>query len=331
MGGFVALRLAAAIHFPVFIGISLPIAQLAGVIIGVLLAGLEGFRACSSADARLAVHRLSRAGRIGHQIITTRILLIVDAGGYILLIAAETLMEVACTISLPRGRVAVFSFFALLPARALVPVFAVTCLPRGGIAVGGFATLLPAFALVPVLGSILFPRVGIGMLGYTLYVPADGAFLPVVSLVFLGAVTVLAGEEFDCCSISLSFGDDADGVVIPVLEIAWIGGSAVALRDFFVTAVSVRLRGRSHDDGGGGGLAKVAGEAEVGAAAIQMHIVCRAGGQIAAFIRWVVVLVAAEDQAAGKGKVRTTSHQTYSAALARGLVVGDGALLEGKR
>ena len=180
---FLDFRLTAAIHFPVFIGISLPIAQLAGVIIGVRLAVLEGCRACSSADARLAVHRLSRAGRIGHQIITTRILLIVDAGGYILLIAAETLMEVACTISLPRGRVAVFSFFALLPARALVPVFAVTCLPRGGIAVGGFATLLPARALVPVLAIICLPVAGIAVGGCVLRCVAVFALVIVVGFV----------------------------------------------------------------------------------------------------------------------------------------------------
>ena len=235
-------------------------------------------------------------------------------------------MEVACIISLPRGGVAVLGFSALLPARALVPVFAVTCLPRGGVAVGGFSALLPAFALVPVLaitcfplvgigmvgftalcsafalvpvlGAILFPRVGIGMLGYILFVLADGAFLPVVSLVFLGAVTVLAGEEFDCSIIS--FGDDADaaGAAISVGEIGCVGSAGDALRDFhsFVR----RLRGRGHDDSAGG-LAKVAGEAEVDAAGIQMHIVFRAGGQIAAFIRWVVVLVAAEVHAAGKG------------------------------
>lgn len=64
---------------------------------------------------------------------------------------------------------------------------------------------------------------------------------------------------------------------------------------------------------------------------MEKYIVCRAGGQIAAFIRWAVVLVAAEVQAAGKGDIRIISHQTYSAALARGLVVDDGALLEGKR
>ena len=63
VGGFVALRLAAAIHFPVFIGISLPIAQLAGVIIGVLLAVLEGCRARCPADAGLVVHCLGCAGR----------------------------------------------------------------------------------------------------------------------------------------------------------------------------------------------------------------------------------------------------------------------------
>ena len=120
-----------------------------------------------------------------------------------------------------------------------------------------------------------------------------------VSLVFLGAVTVLAGEEFDCCSISLSFGDDADGVVIPVLEIAWIEGSAVVLRDFFAT-VSVRLRGRGHDDGGGG-LTKVVGEAEVDAPGIQMHIVCRVAGQLTVFTRCAALRVAAEIHAAGKG------------------------------
>ena len=124
-----------------------------------------------------------------------------------------------------------------------------------------------------------------------------------VSCVFFTAVIVLAGEEFDCCSISLSFGDDADAdgavAAISVGEIGRLGSAGDALRDFhsFVR----RLRERGHDDGGGGGLAKVAGEAEVDAAGIQMHIVCRAGGQIAAFIRWVVVLVAAEIHAAGKG------------------------------
>ena len=325
VGGFVALRLAAAIHFPVFIGISLPIAQLAGVIIGVLLAVLEGCRACSIADARLVVHRLSRAGRIGHPIITTHILLIVDAGGYILLIAAETLMEVACIISLPRGGVAVLGFSALLPAFALVPVLAIICLPVAGIAVGGFATLLPAFALVPVLAITCFPLVGIGMvgftalcsafalvpvfsavclpvgrigvLGYILFVPADGAFLPVVSHVIFGAVVMLAGEEFDFSIIS--FGDDTDGAVISVGEIGRLGSAGAALRDFHSASI-IRLRGRGHDDRCGGGLAKVVGEAEVRPGG-EKHIVFRAGGQIAAFIRWVVVLVAAEVHAAGKG------------------------------
>ena len=63
VGGFIALRLAAAIHFPVFIGISLPIAQLAGVIIGVRLAGFEGLRALFTADAGLVVHCPVCAGR----------------------------------------------------------------------------------------------------------------------------------------------------------------------------------------------------------------------------------------------------------------------------
>ena len=129
------------------------------MIIGVLLAVLEGCRACSIADAGLVVHRLVRAGRIGHPIITTRILLIVDAGGYILLIAAGgTLMEVACIISLPRGGVAVFGFSALLPAFALVPVLAIICLPVAGIAVGGYVLRCVAvFALVIVVGFVTAP------------------------------------------------------------------------------------------------------------------------------------------------------------------------------
>ena len=165
--------------------------------------------------------------------------------------------------------------------------------------------------------------------GFILFVLADGAFLPVVSCVFLGAVIVLAGEEFDCCSISLSFGDDADAAAISVGEIGRLGSAGAALRDFhsFVR----RLREHGHDDGGGGGLAKVAGKAEVGAAGIQIHIVCRAAGQFTVFIRCAALRVAAELQAVGKGEVRITSHQTYSAALARGLIVGDGTLLEGER
>ena len=150
-----------------------------------------------------------------------------------------------------------------------------------------------------------------------------------VSLVFLGAVIVLAGEEFDFSIIS--FGDDADGAVavISVLEIGRVGGSAVVLRDFFVT-VSVRLKVRGHDDGVGGGLTKVAGKAEV-RPGVEKYIVCRAGGQIAAFIRWVVVLVAAEVQAAGKGEVRSIIQYKYTAAPILGLIAGDGTLLEGKR
>ena len=66
VGGFIALRLAAAIHFPVFIGISLPIAQLAGVIIGVFLAVLKGCRTRCPADAGLVVHCLGCAGRNRH-------------------------------------------------------------------------------------------------------------------------------------------------------------------------------------------------------------------------------------------------------------------------
>ena len=269
------------------------------MIIGVRLAVLEGCRAYSSADAGLVVHCLGCAGRIGHQIITTRILPIVDAGGYILLIAAETLMEVACTISLPRGGIAVGGFAALLPAHALVPVFAVTYLPRGGVAVFSFSAPLSAFALVPVFSAVCLPVGRIGVLGYILFVPADGAFLPVVSLVFLGAVTVLAGEEFDFSIIS--FGDDADGAVAvsPVGEIGRLGSAGAALRDFHSASI-IRLRGRGHDDGGGGGLAKVVGKAEVGAA-IQIHIVCRAADQFTVFIRCAALRVAAELQAAGKG------------------------------
>ena len=166
---------------------------------------------------------------------------------------------------------------------------------------------------------------------HILFVPADGAFLPVVSLVFLGAVTVLAGEEFDCCSISLSFGDDADGAVavISVLEIGRLGNAGAALRDFH-SASTIRLKVRGHDDGGGVGCsAKGTVKAEV-RPDVEKYIVCRAGGQIAAFIRWVVVLVAAEIHAAGKGDIRIISHQTYSTALARALIVGDGPLLEGE-
>ena len=121
----------------------------------------------------------------------------------------------------------------------------------------------------------------------------------VIAVRFL-AVIVLVGEEFDCCSISLSFGDDADGAVaaISVGKIGRLGSAGDALRDFhsFVR----RRRERGHDDGGGGGLTKVVGEAEVRPGG-EKHIVFRAGGQIAAFIRWVVVLVAAEVHAAGKG------------------------------
>ena len=241
-------------------------------------------------------------------------------------------MEVACIVSIPRGGVAVLGFFALLPTFALVPVLAIICLPVAGIAVIGFSALLSAFALVPVLNAVCLPVGRIGVLGYILFVLADGAFLPVVSLVFLGAVTVLAGEEFDCCSISLSFGDDADGAVAvsPVLEIGRVGGSAVVLRDFFVT-VSVRLKVRGHDDGGGGGCsAKGTVKAEV-RPDVEKYIVCRAADQFTVFIRCAALRVAAELQAVGKGEVRITSHQTYSAALARGLIVGDGTLLEGER
>ena len=177
------MRLAAAIHFPVFIGISLPIAQLAGVIIGVRLAGFEGLRAFSIADAGLPVHRLGCAGRIG-LLMTTCHPRLVDADGYIRLIAAGgALMEVACIVSIPRGGIAVLGFSALLPARALVPVLAITCLPRGGIAVGGFATLLPAFALVPVLAIIGLPVAGIAVGGCVLRCVAVFALVIVVGFV----------------------------------------------------------------------------------------------------------------------------------------------------
>ena len=118
-----------------------------------------------------------------------------------------------------------------------------------------------------------------------------------VSLVFLGAVIVLAGEEFDFSIIS--FGDDADVAVISVGEIGRVGGSAVVLRDFFVVFVT-RRRGRGHDDSAGG-LTKVAGKAEVDSAGIQMHIVCRVAGQFTVFIRCAALRVAAEIHAAGKG------------------------------
>ena len=124
-----------------------------------------------------------------------------------------------------------------------------------------------------------------------------------VSCVFFTAVIVLAGEEFDCCSISLSFGDDADAdgavAAISVGEIGRLGSAGDALRDFhnFVR----RLRERGHDDGGGGGLTKVAGKAEVDSAGIQMHIVCRAAGQLTVFTRCAALRVAAEIHAAGKG------------------------------
>ena len=150
----------------------------------------------------------------------------------------------------------------------------------------------------------------------------------VIAVRFL-AVIVLAGEEFDCSIISTGDNADADGAVISVGEIGRLGNAGDALRDFhsFVR----RLRERGHDDRGGGGLAKVAGEAEVGAAGIQIHIVCRAAGQFTVFIRCAALRVAAELQAVGKGEVRITSHQTYSAALARGLIVGDSTLFDGKR
>ena len=149
----------------------------------------------------------------------------------------------------------------------------------------------------------------------------------VIAVRFL-AVIVLAGEEFDCCSISLSFGDDADAAAISVGEIGRVGSAGAALRDFH--SFARRRRGRGHDDSVGG-LTKVAGEAEVDAAGIQMHIVCRAAGQFTVFIRCAALRVAAEIQAVGKGEVRITSHQTYSAALARGLIVGDSTLFDGKR
>ena len=208
-------------------------------------------------------------------------------------------MEVACIVSIPRGGVAVGGFSALLPAFALVPVLAITCFPVAGIAVFGFSAPLSAFALVPVFSAVCLPVGRIGVLGYILFVLADGAFLPVVIAVRFLAVIVLVGEEFDCCSISLSFGDDADaaGAAISVGEIGCVGSAGDALRDFhsFVR----RLRGRGHDDSAGG-LAKVAGEAEVGAA-IQIHIVCRAADQFTVFIRCAALRVAAELQAAGKG------------------------------
>ena len=320
------MRLAAAIHFPVFIGISLPIAQLAGVIIGVLLAGFEGLRAFSIADAGLPVHRLGCAGRIG-LLMTTCHPRRVDANGYIRLIAAGgALMEVACIVSIPRGGIAVGGFSALLPAFALVPVLAITCFPVAGIAVFGFSALLPAFALVPVFSAVCLPVGRIGVLGYILFVPADGAFLPVVSLVFFDAVVVLAGEEFDFSIIR--FGDDADGAVavIPVLEIAWIGGSTVVLRDLLVAA-SIRRKVRGHDDGVGiRRLSEGTVKAEI-RPGVKKHIVCRAAGQF----RCTPLRVVAELQAAGKGEVRLLVQYKYTAALARGLIAGDGAPLDGKR
>ena len=148
----------------------------------------------------------------------------------------------------------------------------------------------------------------------------------VIAVRFL-AVIVLVGEEFDFSIIS--FGDDADGAVISVGEIGRLGSAGAALRDFHSASI-IRLRGRGHDDSGGGGLAKVVGKAEV-RPDVEKYIVCRAAGQFTVFIRCAALHVAAELQAVGKGEVRTTSHQTYSAALARGLIVGDGTLLEGER
>ena len=154
----------------------------------------------------------------------------------------------------------------------------------------------------------------------------------VIAVRFL-AVIVLVGEEFDCCSISLSFGDDADGAVaaISVLEIGRVGSSAVVLRDFFVT-VSVRLKVRGHDDGGGGGCsAKGTVKAEV-RPGVEKYIICRAAGQTAGgCIRCVALRVAAEVQAAGKGEVRSIIQYKYTAAPILGLIAGDGTLLEGKR
>lgn len=165
---------------------------------------------------------------------------------------------------------------------------------------------------------------------YILFVLADGAFLPVVSCVFFGAVIVLAGEEFDCCSISLSFGDDADGAVISVGKIGRLGGNAVVLRDLLVAA-SIRRKVRGHDDGVGiRCLSEGTVKAEI-RPGVEKYIVCRAGGQIAAFIRWAVVLIAAEVQAAGKGEVRSIIQYKYTAAPILGLIAGDGTLLEGKR
>ena len=151
----------------------------------------------------------------------------------------------------------------------------------------------------------------------------------VIAVRFL-AVIVLVGEEFDCCSISLSFGDDADGAVaaISVGKIGRLGSAGDALRDFhsFVR----RRRERGHDDSGGGGLTKVVGEAE-GRPDVEKYIVCRAADQFTVFIRCAALRVAAELQAAGKGEVRLLVQYKYTAALARGLIAGDGAPLDGKR
>ena len=132
-----------------------------------------------------------------------------------------------------------------------------------------------------------------------------GTLSPVPAAGIIGVrfpcTTVLTGAEFDCFVSTLSDSISADGcVVISVLEIGRDGGSTVVHRDFFVT-VSVRLKGRGHDDGGGGGLTKVAGKAEVDSAGIQMHIVCRVAGQFTVFIRRAALRVAAEIHAAGKG------------------------------
>ena len=237
-----------------------------------LLAELERIRTPCPADAGLVVHCPVCAGRGGHLI---RIIhyLCVAVGGFFA--DGVTLCALASMLV----------FIGLDPLRCVVDV-------RREVAV----RLAAHFALGFLRTTGRAAAVG----GYTLYVPADGAFLPVVSCVFFGAVIVLAGEEFDCCSISLSFGDDADGAVaaISVGEIGRLGNAGDALRNFhsFVR----RRRGRGHDDSARG-LTKVAGKAEVDSAGIQMHIVCRAAGQLTVFTRCAALRVAAEIHAAGKG------------------------------
>ena len=128
MRGLQRLRLTAGIHLPVAVRVVLPVAQRAGVVVGVLAALFKGFRALCAADrAGLAVHGRALAGRGGLQVLLLRFF----RGEVVLrhLLVARVAQVVVVAVGM------VHSLRLRAADRALVPVLIPVGLPFGAVGV----------------------------------------------------------------------------------------------------------------------------------------------------------------------------------------------------